>query len=164
MCIPQSRASSKVVGMRPHRAGRIHRPRERGRHTSTEPRFRRWRGSQGACLLLPTTSTVLQLVRGVKPHARHPIVHLFTPLLLPLEGYWESGTLGPTTAKPNARCTLCTPSLGHLVHRVSAAVGLLIATTEMVERSSIGTAGLWRPGRPIVALLGDSRPSSRCMS
>ena len=49
------------------------------------------------------------------------------------EAYWESGTLGRPTAKPNARCTLCTPSLGHLVHRVSAAVGLLIATTEMVE-------------------------------
>ena len=65
-----------------------------------------------------TTSTVLQLVRGVKPHARHPIVHLFTLLLLPLEGYWESGTLGLATAKPNARYALCTPSLGHLVHRV----------------------------------------------
>jgi hypothetical protein len=25
-----------------------------------------------------TTTTVLQLVRSVKPHARHPIVHLFT--------------------------------------------------------------------------------------
>jgi hypothetical protein len=52
-------------------------------------------------------------------HARHPIVHLFTP-----EAYWghsQSGTLGPATAKPNARCTLCTPSLGHLVHRVDTA-------------------------------------------
>ena len=66
-----------------------------------------------------TTSTVLQLVRGVKPHARHPIVHLFTPLflLLPLEGYWESGTLGLATAKPNARYPLLysTPSLRVLV-------------------------------------------------
>jgi hypothetical protein len=69
-------------------------------------------------------STVLQLVRGVKPHARHPIVHLFTPLLLPLEGYWESGTLGPTTAKPNARYALpygCAPSLRVLVRPLDAA-------------------------------------------
>ena len=69
-----------------------------------------------------TTSTVLQLVRGVKPHARHPIVHLFTLPVSILEGlYCESGTLGLATAKPNARYALCTPSLGHLVHRVDAA-------------------------------------------
>ena len=61
------------------------------------------RGAPRSMLAACTTSTVLQLVRGVKPHARHPIVHLFTLLLLPLEGYWESGTLGLATAKPNAR-------------------------------------------------------------
>jgi hypothetical protein len=78
VCIPQSRASSKVVGMRPHRDGR---------NTSAT---RAWptyvhRSSFQALAWIPrsmlaanTTFTVLQLVRGVKPHARHPIVHLFT--------------------------------------------------------------------------------------
>jgi hypothetical protein len=52
------------------------------------------------------TSTVLRREAPCTPSHRAFVYNTKALLLLPLEGYWESGTLGTATAKPNARYAL----------------------------------------------------------